>query len=500
MLTILNPTRGYTPSATKVYVDVPETQSSGFRMRLEQDWKLRIWQEISDTNSHGGKVVFFTPTYNNENLPWFNYTEDGQSWCFPCFCKEHYEKFMRDFRGFFYRKYGLTGPNRTKAKYNRKGLPIYHARYNVRVIWPCEYGLDRSRTERAHYHPLLFIPEEYLACDELSSVTKIKNFIESLWTYGFVIWSKIDKGGIFVTRDFAATYVAKYCFKSAKYYTREDVRDFVFNSDGTLCRPHMQLLQGKLPTHWQSKFFGVGLCDLFDSYDKFRDGIDFNFDSNLQLGTSTKSRCPLYIERKLLCYVDKSDNSYKLNDKGIEWKQRKFEENLPKKSENLCFALCQNLSKYIQDIDVVTYLSHTTSKSVDGLRIYIQNLLNGRKWQELVLYNSVWKGLVCEDLSNLVALDDMSYDEFYSESMMQHYLELCRARGQTAYNPDGFFKVMRKQKMLNKVLTYNSCSRFEGFDELNSIYSTIMELYGSRCDARYLENLHRRKSLIMETG
>ena len=71
---------------------------------------------------------------------------------------------MNDFRGYFYRKYGLAGPSNKKDEpmKNRKGMPVYHSNVPFKCIWCCEYGTTEGRQHAPHYHAILHIPEEYL--------------------------------------------------------------------------------------------------------------------------------------------------------------------------------------------------------------------------------------------------------------------------------------------------------------------------------------------------
>lgn len=470
---IVNRTRLYSHKATKLYLDVPNSSSPIYSLNRQNDWKLRIYQEICDCNASGGKVVFFTATYDEEHLPHFRYASNTISIDIPCFEKKHYEKFMHDLRQFLKRKYKLVLP--------------------IKVIWPCEYGLDQNYSQRPHYHPLLFLPARLFDgnFEEFKNEHNLRKLIRSLWPYGFVYFSKKGKGGTFVTSDYAASYVSKYCFKSAEFYTREDVRDFLFFKDGHRNKYHFDLMRGKLPTHWQSRYFGIGLLDKFDDYDSYVNGFDFALKSDRNKGKAVKSRVPQYIERKLLYYMD-DNKCYRLNDKGINWKVRRFLDSLPEKADKLRNSLTAfGLSKYISEEDA----QRLQQKSISEISDYITAILGTRKIEEYILYKTVWRGLPA-DHEEIQALDDMDYDDFYSESVMQYSMQLMQHLNPTVYSSDGYWSRYSKQE-LRKFPLYDNCLRFSGFNEISKILDCIIDDCSQRKRIKYLDNLHRRKELVL---
>lgn len=490
---ILNPTRSFTKGCTKVYVDIDEPGAPGLRQRAHQDWKLRIWKEVEETNKNDGVVVFFTATYDEENLPRFRYTDGNIKVDIPSFDKSHYVKFMSDLRGYFYRRYAIAGPG-CKSVSNKAGMPIVHASRNIRVMWPCEYGMDSSKSERPHYHPLLFFPQEYRQCPEFKSESLVKKLISSLWPYGFCIYSKQSSGGIFVKKDFVATYVSKYCFKQTQYYTREDVRNFLFDDNGERIASHFKAMKGKLPTHWQSNFFGIGLINDFSSYESYRDGVSFGFEGFTKTGEKLNSSMPLYIQRKVMYKLDDS-RSYRLTPLGVQWKLKKLQDKLDEKVQNLRYVYFDNLEKYVDSVELNRLFGHQGIISHAGLRHYIRKVLAGRDLQELVLYNTVWKGVHCQSVSDLQYIEDLSLDEFRIESFTQ-YLNTLSPPGEDAYNPDGYFKeIRRRYKSIDSVNTFSDALRFDGFEELNSIYEKVYNSYRAKCDKKYLDDLMNRKKL-----
>lgn len=498
MRSILNPTRFHSAGNTKVYIDIPEKDDPGRRQRVHQDWQLRIWKEVQEYNKSGGIVLFFTCTYDEVHLPRFNYTDGDTTVSLPCFERDHYVKFMNDFRGYFYRNYGVTGPGSTK--FNKKGLPVVHAERPVRVMWPCEYGLDKNFSERSHYHPLLFIPKEYLLCPEFKTESSIKKFIQSIWPYGFVIYSRHDVGGIYVTSDFVPVYVSKYCFKETNYYTREDVKNFLFTPDGKRIESHFKAMKGKLPTHWQSLFFGASLVEDFSTYESYRDGVNFGFENVTKEGRQLRSRMPQYIERKIMYDTDSVDHSYHLNDIGVNWRFRKFEEKMDENIQNQRYIYFENLEKLVDSVDINRMFGHLGLMSHEAVRQHVTKLFNGRSLRELYLYNAVWKGLHAISISDVVALDDMTLPQFLSESYIQYYKSL-RPPKIDLINPDGVYKsIRRRDKTLSSVYTYDLCTRFEGFVEINFIFEKLYMCYRKKCDDRYHDDLIKRKQLKLQVS
>lgn len=108
----------FRPLVSRYKLHVPCCHCSDCLQRQQEDWFLRIWSEIDQTNRSGGKVVFFSPTYSEQFLPRFKERaaavdpETGEiymkDYSIPCFNKKHKDKFENSLRKYFERK-GLTG-------------------------------------------------------------------------------------------------------------------------------------------------------------------------------------------------------------------------------------------------------------------------------------------------------------------------------------------------------------------------------------------------------
>lgn len=345
---------------------------------------------------------------------------------------------------------------------------------------------------------MLFVPKEYLSCPEFRTESSIKKFIQSIWPYGYVIYSRREVGGIYVHSDFVPIYVSKYCFKETNYYTREDVKDFLFTSDGARIESHFKAMKGKLPTHWQSLFFGAGLVEDFSTYESYRDGVNFGFENVTKEGKQLRSKMPQYIQRKIMYDTDPRDNTYHLNDIGVNWRFRKFEEKIDENIQNQRYIYFDNLDKLADSLDINRMFGHLGLISAAAVRQHVTDLLAGRSLRELYLYNVVWKGLHAPKISDLVALDDLTLPEFVAESYIQYYNTLKPPKIDV-YNPDGVYKsIRRRDKTLSSVYTYDKCSRFEGFAEINDIFEKLYMCYRKKRDAQYHDDLIKRKQLKMQ--
>lgn len=116
---IKNRSKSYTKGCTKYKINVPCGHCDDCRLRKEDDWKLRIWQEIKDFNESGGKVVFVSFTYSEEHCPWFRIEKrDGSFKYIRVFNKLHKTKYLVDLRNYMYSHYGLVGEYNEKYKYD----------------------------------------------------------------------------------------------------------------------------------------------------------------------------------------------------------------------------------------------------------------------------------------------------------------------------------------------------------------------------------------------
>lgn len=496
-----NRTKKFSQGNTKLFLRLPNSRSDQYRLRLANDWKLRICQEIEDYNSSGGRVVLLHLTYNNSHLPIYNAIEDGKAYSFPCFSKKDKDDYIKYIKNYLYRKYGLTGPDdprnsKRKKWFNKAGLPITIMSKPFRYMWPCEYGMSDGSTHRPHYHVLLYLPREFFEIPEFNTEKSIRNFLTNTWSpRGFVYFSKKAMGGMYVTRDCAADYVSKYCFKDFQFLSRPDVKEYLTNEDGSRNKAHYELMRGKLPSHWQSYGFGLGLVEKFDDYESMRDGLDFEFTHNVEGGTKVLSKCPQYIRRKILMYQDE-DRAYHLNEKGLSWRLREFVEKLDDRAQRTAACLSAwGITKYASDEKISDMFGEKFGcHSAQQLHDYITRILGDRIYHEFVLFESVWSGLVVPDQLSISRLDRLSFDDFLHESVNQYYNTLSSFQYVTAQHEDGYFYSLTNQQK-NAIITCDSARRFKGFSDIIYIRDRLYNWYYGECNRAYLERRKRRKEL-----
>lgn len=500
-INIVNRTKKFSKGNTKMFLRVPNSYSDAYRLQLANDWKLRICQEIEDYNTSGGRVVLLHLTYNNSYLPMFHHIENGKSYSFPCFSKDDKDQFIRAIKSYLYRTYGLTGPDdnrngKRKSNLTRDGLAITIMSRPIRYMWPCEYGTSQGSTNRPHYHVLLFLPKEFFGISEFSTDKSVRNFLTDLWyPRGYVYFSRKESGGMYVTRDCAADYVSKYCFKDFQYVLREDVYDFLYYEDGSRNKEHFELMRGKLPSHWQSTFFGLGLVDKFDNYEAMRDGVDMQFTHDIEQGVKVYSKCPQYIKRKITMFQDE-ERAYHLNEKGLSWRLKQFVELLDDRAQRTAACLTAfGITKYMSNYKISEMFGDKFGcHSADDLHNYITRILGERIYHEYVLYESVWSGLVLDNQDQVNRIDNLSFDDFLNESVNQYYGTLTAYTNVTGFHEDGYFRNLTNYER-NSIITADSCQRFIGFADITYIRNTLTNWYYSECNKAYLERRQRRKEL-----
>ena len=340
---------------------------------LQDSWNIRIWQEYLDCINAGGAVIFATFTYNDFCLPRYYYTDlEGNKDWFPCFSKRDRDRFLNSIRK-RWEKAGFTGKNTC---------------YSFKSIWANEYGTTVGCTHRPHYHVQFFIPPEIMEYEskecmklqfKISFEDYWKRLLQSYWTVphssrplGMVMWTPGES--IFVNSEFASLYCSKYMFKSDTLLLNERVQKYL-KDFGTL--PPDGKCKGSFTSHWQSLHFGESLVKRFDDVDTYINGVNFNLSSELKKGKVIRHKIPMYIERKILYDYSRDDNRYILNEKGVEFKRKKFFSKLDK--------LCGRYKRYF-DKDFLKSLlgdfDFKSSKSIlknfenfDDLSTYITSIL-----------------------------------------------------------------------------------------------------------------------------
>lgn len=285
----------YRPLVARAYYDVPCGKCDECRNAAKDEWFVRLQEEINTYSRAEGKCCFLTLTYNEKCLPRFKYVDENTGECFsiPCFDKHDKDRFINSIIQYFKRR-GCT------SKTTKSGL-------GLKFMVNSEYGEDPDHTHRSHYHAVLLFPPEYIEKSGFSCVTHWMDFFQNLWHLGFVRKSKEYGLWIDPRSDFAARYVSKYCTKEIDWFEQPDVQSFLYDH-GVNQQDRYEAIKDFLPRHWQSKGFGIGLVEYCKDDIVFKDGIDFNFLSDRNLGKKKLYQVPRYIKRKLLYDFPRSFN------------------------------------------------------------------------------------------------------------------------------------------------------------------------------------------------
>lgn len=168
------------------FTTVPCRKCRECKMDYAKQWANRMVLEAQDWP----KNLFFTATYNNENLPL-----DSSSGM-PTLDKRDVQLFMKRLRKYF-------------------------APQKIRFYFAGEYG---SRTHRPHYHAILFnlgledFPDRKIhSCNELKQPLYFSPTLEKLWSHGFILMSDVTW---------------KTCNYVARYVDKKSVRDDIPMTDG----------------------------------------------------------------------------------------------------------------------------------------------------------------------------------------------------------------------------------------------------------------------------
>lgn len=495
--TIKNRTRRYKQGVTKARLQVPCGQCDDCRARLQRDWSIRTYAEIERYNKSGGKVIFVTFTYNNRFLPIRKFVKNGKKLEIPCFDKQDKNAYFNHLRVEALRKFGHTG---------KDGLPI-------RYIWASEYGEDdeyldshnllRRGTKRPHYHALIFLPPDI--CKHFKTVTEYKNFIAKFWRpRGFVRWSKspspsnLSAPGIFVTKEYAAEYVSKYCTKDLNFWNHPDLVEYLdLQPDGSMNKDAYETIKDNLPRHWQSLHFGESLVDRYQTVEDFDRGVNFDWDSHVETGLPKYIPAPQYIIKKVL-YDQLEDGSYILNDKGVEIRSQLFIKKVEKFAEDLKkFTSIEYIDSLVSHDEIKKYFADFDFRNSRQIVEYITSILGKRDFIEVSLFSKVWLGKyiprndeVWQDAFD--SITDMPLDDFIELSKNEYYLQMVSPRSPDFYHEAGFFSNYSNE-VIENLLYYDTNKRFEGFHDILDVCQKIKDIYCQKLHSRYLEDRRRRK-------
>lgn len=436
----LNPRKIYNPAAKlgmnmfqRYEIEIPCGECAECLEAKKNEWYLRTYWQCKQTWDEGGYILFDTLTYNNENLPhisdfidfeWTDYKftyEEGSKHAIvdkihhnlkeenkleydilnaSCFKTEDYRYFFVRLR----RALEYRGYDSKKVKY----------------FLSSEYGSTEGKTHRPHYHILFFVTDRSLSPLTLSSM------IDRCWkkgrtdgvTYYHKGWSD-SKEYVLKKRVFGrgynedenhmrsvCNYVAKYVMKDSEFQSViNDRLDRLFkylyaveyDNSRKVQEKKKKLLHEVSQFHRQSKGFGEYAIQ-FIGDEEYKTGMMWIPDKK-----SIKKHIPIpmYYLLKLIYYpyVDRSGKKkYILNDKGIEWKRERLEKNIERMEVRM--------REWFVNIDLNYKFNKDFPYSIDGFKLYIRNLLDGRSWKEYAEYILVYKGRIRSDEARLNGCKD----------------------------------------------------------------------------------------------
>lgn len=243
--------------------------------------------------------LFDTLTYDENNVKWFNGIR--------VLDYSDYQKFVKRIR---------------------KQLTKLNVEFSYIVSG--EYGTKETATHRPHYHFILFIKNDNIKPIELSKM------ISDNWHYGrtdgvkynneyYVMGQRVFNG--ITAQKNVVGYVCKYMTKIAKYdeKIREVINIRVRNEleSSNVLKDYKILFNEYYKNIKQFVKWSKGFGDRF-----IKDENEIsNYESNLYIQIPTdlkfkKYKLPQYYRRKIFMEIDSKTNTYRLNKRGFELKNR----------------------------------------------------------------------------------------------------------------------------------------------------------------------------------
>lgn len=408
---------------------VPCGKCEECKSTLRNDEFLRIREEYNNCIQFGGKALFLTFTYSDDNVPVLNYrlSDDGTD-IVPTFSRGVSEPFMlyrfdkHDIQKFF---------NSFRKQLERKGL-VNCLRYYV----VSEYGADLRYTQRPHYHVIIFASRSLCTYyDDFCDVGTLR-FIRAcslLWDKGIV---SASKKGLVIESEDCARYCAKYLGKNidlsknirfsslykfiSAYLSSLFPSDFIYSkSVDSLFLYYLRKFGCRFFT-LKSKYFGYSLIFDFDNdlsnHDyqacakRLLDGISI---SDLSKGQSFKYNYPQYIINHLF-YNNLEDGSRQLTKSGYEIKRFLFHESVNNFVDNLLLVTDSDISSFCRSIgltpDYIDYyidLFFKLRRSVDLTSFAIYCLLLRLRYTSRCNHDLVLKILFSSDISVSDKIDNL---------------------------------------------------------------------------------------------
>lgn len=368
------------------------------------------WQKFQ---SIGGVTFFYTLTFNNYNLPYYDNIQ--------CFDKKLVQRFLK-----------------------RLSARLYRAGYGkLDYFLSSEFG---EKKHRPHHHVLFFVPSKI-------SPSVFRKILAETWCYGLI--KEGDNFGV-VRDSNAVRYVCKYVSKDI---------DFIKKFPSTIPQ---ESLSNILPFHLQSQGLGLYAFDCMSDFDRKFGTIKL---PNQSQTSFVSTILPTYLLRKFYYVTIKNSNgtnSYVLNEKGVERKVAYFPElrqtTLDKYLDHLC-SIPED-KEFREEFDLrLQKLFGTTD-----FRLIVDTILSnsGNSMQKLVDYHLVYRGRLAvlppldtfedfkyflSDKDNSLPFDSSANNQLYGDLPCYEHFDnilLCF---------DFIDTWFRYKRYRQKVLKYNSIQR-----------------------------------------
>lgn len=496
----INPTSHYRVGLDRPFIMFPCGCCTECIQQQRNDWFIRSYGEYKHTQSVGGKVMFITLTYCNEDLPTFGKNgfvvldKNGRDQ--SCFSKEHITSFIQKLKTYYSRlsKNGCEG---------------------FRYLVCCEYGhdyvyRDRNGSEhkgsaRPHYHALLFFP----ASSKLISMKDLKSIAQKSWIYGFSLFSKESQGGAFVNNTTALRYVSKYISKDFGFYNLPHVKEAKeylkkFAKEDEDVKNAYREFKRLLPRHYQSTNFGFEFLKYCfvddianpDSMCKYK--LSANAREHISKGIKPELsehyyKIPRYVFNKL-CYQYKSeeDGGFRyLTPLGKQIMTILATENVAEKSSYL--------EKLMTPLGIHSFATDDEFAAVTHQDVYqycanFWTLLGKRTMRDLVTYQLVYKDIVPE-----LDWEGISYFDYYNNFTTKQYTDnalnfyifrLDREKDTVVFHKHIFTN--KKQVLTFKqteayYYTYNDLKAFKHFDTLLGMIDAVKRFRIRQLKAREIK-------------
>lgn len=316
------------PNCDRLYNYVPCGKCYECRELYKNEYIVRsIFHHRYYKEVLGGKTLFYTLTYNDDNLPTFN--------DFPCFNYKDIDHFL-----------------------SRLREQIGYGKLNYFIS--SEYG---GKTHRPHYHALFFV----VGVDKYD----FYEAVEKTWQNGF-IYAGRNKGE--VDSDDAVKYCAKYVNKDYGFeYFISDKKSFI-DIDYLVKKYNKENNDGKSfkNFHLQSEGYGLYLNN-FINYDNLINGcitiVTTSIRNEVKVTLSDSYPLPLYNKRKLLYKVEKNSRNnpvYRLTDYGckimvdmIKSKRFRFVQDFLNVRNNVDYLYNHSLIQGIYSLDEILDLFYS---------------------------------------------------------------------------------------------------------------------------------------------